>query len=48
MNIMLNFWPGICKNKKFMNFFVKTIIFLFFRVLEFFYALYINFRQNNQ
>jgi len=36
-NIVLNFWPVICKNKKFMNFFVEIGIFsVFFRVLEFF------------
>jgi len=29
-SIVLNFWPVICKNKKFMNFFVKTDIFLVF------------------
>jgi len=24
MNIVLKFWPVICKNKKFINFFIKT------------------------
>jgi len=49
MNIMLNFLPVICKNKKFMSLFVKTLIFsVFSRFQYFFYAFYINFRQNDQ
>jgi len=42
MSIVLNFWPIICKNKKFMNFFVKIVIFsIFSRYRIFLHSLFV-------